>query len=608
MAPKLDIGWEHGTAIGGDKRKVACNYCGKVCSGGVTRRLKEHLAGVQGNVEPCCHVPREIATNIKKILADGMKQRALEKRKKEKQVENLREQTKYYHEDDASEDSDDGNEDDMTRLELAQLKAAMKESRRMAGEQHRHSVSGARPSTSGLKRPHVSRSWSLRQGVELPAQGIDPSMFRSRKSSQKTVKSMFSTDGVKKVGKAISKFFHFNAIPFHAADSGPAYQHMIDTIATAGPGIKGPSGYQIGGVYLDEEVEEVEKYIATLKEKWPEYGCTIMCDGWSSRTKKPIINFMVYCDRNMIFHTSVDTTNKIKSADYIFSLMDKVVEEIGEAHVVHIVTDNEPNFKAAGALLMANRRHLFWSPCAAHCLDLMLEEIGNMKSIKSVLNDAKSITSFIYNSQKVVNLRKEYTRDRELLRPGITRFATEFIALESLIRYQSELKRMCTTNEWREFNRERTRRSAATKVSDLILADRFWQRAAEVAKIMEPLVLLLKIVDQDKKPTLSIIYEGVDKAKLAIQASVKNWKKYWQVIDGRWERQLHRHLHAAGYFLNPVFQYSSNFSNHPEIRAGLKEVIKRLEPDVQKQALAINEVSHLFPSSYIYFIYVLFLN
>ena len=63
---------------------------------------------------------------------------------------------------------------------------------------------------------------------------------------------------------------------------------------------------------------------------------------------------------------------------------------------------------------------------------------------------------------------------------------------------------------------------------------------------METLVKVLKLVDQDKNPTLSIIYEAMDKAKLAIKASVKQWEKYREVIDRRWEGQLHRHLHAAG--------------------------------------------------------------
>ena len=73
-------------------------------------------------------------------------------------------------------------------------------------------------------------------------------------SKQKSIKSMFFTEGAKKVGKAISKFYLFNRIPFNAVESGPYYQSMIDTIAKVGPSIKGPTGYQIGNAYLEEEV------------------------------------------------------------------------------------------------------------------------------------------------------------------------------------------------------------------------------------------------------------------------------------------------------------------------------------------------------------------
>ncbi|KAL6321352.1 hypothetical protein AAG906_016407 [Vitis piasezkii] len=268
-------------------------------------------------------------------------------------------------------------------------------------------------------------------------------------SKQKSIKSLFSTEGMKKVGKTISKFFLFNVIPFNVTDSGPSYQSMIDTIAEAGPGIKSHT--------------KLEMHI------------------WRRRCKSL---------RSMIYHSSVDTTNIPKTIDYIFSLMDKVVEEVREE----------------------NWNHLFWSPCAAHCIELMLEDIASMKQIKETLDQAKMITRFIYNSLKVVNLMKVFTKDRDLLRPGITRFAIEFISVESLIRYETDLKRMCTTNEWCEFNKDRSRKR-------------------EVQTIMEPLVKVLKLVDQDKKPTLSIIYEAMD--------------RYWEAIDKRWENQLHRHLHAA---------------------------------------------------------------
>ena len=54
----------------------------------------------------------------------------------------------------------------------------------------------------------------------------------------------------------------------------------------------------------------------------------------------------------MIYHSLVDTTNISKITYYIFSLMDKVIEEVGEENIVQVVTDNEASFKAADMLLM----------------------------------------------------------------------------------------------------------------------------------------------------------------------------------------------------------------------------------------------------------------
>ena len=74
---------------------------------------------------------------------------------------------------------------------------------------------------------------------------------------------------------------------------------------------------------------------------------------------------------------------------------------------------------------------------------------------------------------------KVFTKDRDLLRLGITHFATKFILLESLICYEADLKRMCTTNKWREFNKDKSKKSLRDKVSNLILTNRFWEKAGD---------------------------------------------------------------------------------------------------------------------------------
>lgn len=42
-----------------------------------------------------------------------------------------------------------------------------------------------------------------------------------------------------------------------------------------------------------------------------------------------IINFPVYCNRRIVFHKSIDASNKIHDANYVEVLMDLVIEEVG---------------------------------------------------------------------------------------------------------------------------------------------------------------------------------------------------------------------------------------------------------------------------------------
>ncbi|KAK9290260.1 hypothetical protein L1049_008427 [Liquidambar formosana] len=317
--------------------------------------------------------------------------------------------------------------------------------RGVGGCLYRPSQDGAGPSTAGEPpKRNLPTARDPPRSATDQLRGIDPHMYRPEPAKQKRLKDLFGKENVKKVGKAISKFFMFNA-----TDSGPYYQTMIDTIAAAGPSAKSPSGYQIGVTCLKEERAELDNYLDMLRKKWPEYSCTIMCDGWLSRNKHPITNFMMYCDREIIFHKSMDSTSvRSRMAKYLFTLIENVVDEVGEKNVVQIVTDNEASYQATGRFLMNKRKGLFWSLCAAHCIDLILENIGKLPSVKSMINDARKIISFIYNSDQLVNLMRTYTDSGDLLRPSITRFATKFISLENLLRYQANLKRMFSSEDW----------------------------------------------------------------------------------------------------------------------------------------------------------------
>ncbi|GKF01394.1 SCAN domain-containing protein [Tanacetum coccineum] len=103
--------------------------------------------------------------------------------------------------------------------------------------------------------------------------------------------------------------------------------------------------------------------------------------------------------------------------------LDDFVEKIGEEHVVQVVTDNAANYKATGEMLMDKRNKLFWTPYAAHCINLMLEDFEKkIEEHKVTIAKGRRVVSFIYNRTRLICLLKEFSNGKELLRPGATRF------------------------------------------------------------------------------------------------------------------------------------------------------------------------------------------
>lgn len=198
---------------------------------------------------------------------------------------------------------------------------------------------------------------------------------------------------------------------------------------------------------------------------------------------------------------------------------------------------------------MNKRTHLYWIPCVAHYIDLMLEDIGKIKEIRVIITKGKAIISLIYNSTQAVNILRSYIDGHDLLRPGITRFAIEHVALESLVRYKSQLQKCFT--DYRFLTtlgiEDRKKKQMVEQVSDIVLTHGFWNKVDEVLKGMGLLVHVLKIVDQDKKPTMTVIYEALDRVKESIKDKLPHgYKKFWDCIDARWDNTLHNDLHAAG--------------------------------------------------------------
>ena len=80
---------------------------------------------------------------------------------------------------------------------------------------------------------------------------------------------------------------------------------------------------------------------------------------------------------------SIDVSKDAMTRSKLYELLDSFLEEIDERNVVQLITDNGNNFALAGRLLTATRPHILWTSCPAHCIDLMLEDIGKIPKVKT---------------------------------------------------------------------------------------------------------------------------------------------------------------------------------------------------------------------------------
>eukprot|EP00253_Pinus_taeda_P036330 PITA_36330 len=328
-----------------------------------------------------------------------------------------------------------------------------------------------------------------------------------------------------------------------------------------------------------------------------------MSDRWTDGKNYTIINFLISCPQGTMFLILVDASDKVKDATLLFELLDDIIQEVGEQNVVQVITNNASNYVLARKMLKSKYRTIFWTPCAARCIDLMLEDIGKVEWVKNTIEHAKCITKYIYKHSWVLNPMRKNIGGKELVRPAIMRFATHFLTLQCLNGQHKNLQKMFSSNDWTESRWARRQDGKDTKQK--VFDNYFWKRSVELVKITKPLVKVLMMVDGEKL-AMGYIYEAMDQAKEQIQETYKDkLAKYghiWEIIDNRGNNQLHHPIHAVGYVLNPKYHYKAQLGDlwDREVRARLFDCLERMVPshvdqlEIHRQLIVFSLASGTF--------------
>ncbi|KAB2610217.1 hypothetical protein D8674_018249 [Pyrus ussuriensis x Pyrus communis] len=249
------------------------------------------------------------------------------------------------------------------------------------GGEESESVDMGTTRTPYVSSGSASATHSQQTGIFLPPRSRGPlDMYITSEARQTTLNTPFKKEERRQASRALARWFYTSVIPFNA-ENNEYYVNPMKLVFNSGPGFDAPTSHEYRTWMLKEEVDNVQS-------TW--------------------------------FLKSVDASASIKNGDLLYGYLDDVIQEIGEENVVQVISDNASNYKNAGAKLMEKKEKVWWTPCTAHCIDLMLEDISKMAWFDDTLKHAKCISKYLYRHQWVLVLMRKYTSNSEILRPAVT--------------------------------------------------------------------------------------------------------------------------------------------------------------------------------------------
>ncbi|XP_077249606.1 uncharacterized protein LOC143889315 [Tasmannia lanceolata] len=400
--------------------------------------------------------------------------------------------------------------------------------------------------------------------------------------------------------RSVALFFFENKLDFSVARSS-SYQLMMDAVAKCGQGFRGPFSETLRSTWLQRIKSEVNQQSKEIEKEWATTGCTIIADTWTDNKSRALINFLVSSPSGTFFHKTVDASTYFKSTKCLSDLFDSIIQDFGPENVVQVIVDSSLNYVGVGNNIMQNYSTIFWSPCASHCLNLILEDFSKIDWVNRCILQAQSITKFIYNHMWLLDLMRKYTGGQELVRTSITRSTSSFLTLQSILKQKTNLKHMFNSSEYS--TSLYANKTQSIPCIDILGSNDFWRIVDEIVAVSEPLLKVLRDV-AGGKPAVGSIYESMTKAKESIRTyyimDENKCQMFLEIVDRRWHRQLHSPLHSAAAFLNPSIQYNQENKFLGNIKEEFLSVIEKLLPtpelrqDITTQIFAFKRAQGLF--------------
>ncbi|XP_060203778.1 uncharacterized protein LOC132632016 isoform X1 [Lycium barbarum] len=551
MVREKDVCWEYAEKLDGNK--VRCKFCLRILNGGISR-LKHHLSRLPSKgVNPCTKVRDDVTDRVRAIIASKEETKETPSTKKHKFVEAK----------------------SLVNISL---------------EKPLLSVEPITPSTT-TTYPVQSHKWGLGEPT-TPIARIFPPIGQAISSPGNNQEN---------AERSIALFFFENKIDFGVARSS-SYHQMIEAVGKCGSGFIGPSPETLKSTWLERIKSEVSLQSKDVEKEWAMTGCTLIAETWTDNKMKALINFLVSSPSRTFFYKSVDASSYFKNLKCLSELFDSVIQDFGPENVVQVIVDNTLHCSGIVNHILQNYGSVFVSPCASQCLNAILDEFSRLDWVNRCILQAQSVSKFIYNNSSLLQLVKNFTGGQEIIKTGITKSVSHFLSLQCLLKHRSRLKLMFSSPEFGEHSACTNKQQSVNCIGILDDND-FWRTAEECVAVSEPFLKVMREVSGGKT-AVGFIYELLTRAKESIRTyyimdEIK-CKTFLDIVDKKWQNNLHSPLHSAAAFLNPGIQYNTEVKFLGSIKEDFFRVLEKLLPtpelrrDITTQILLYTRASGMF--------------
>ncbi|XP_062011882.1 uncharacterized protein LOC133728490 [Rosa rugosa] len=404
-----------------------------------------------------------------------------------------------------------------------------------------------------------------RMVMEAEKKGVSSSLKSStilrqqpQKSTAGALDDMFKIMDKNSVDMKVMRGLCANGIPFNVLRN-PQFHEMISAINHAPQGYKAPSSEKARTTLLDECKRSLEKELAPVKDTWFTHGVSIVSDGWSNMKHEPLINIIAANSRGALFLYAQDFSGIQKTGEVIADFMLTAIEDVGSSNVLQIVTDNAKNCESAGREIEKVHKHIFWSPCVVHTLNLIFKDLAKeFDWFRQIYNIGKAIVKFFLNHSHALAMFRSHSK-LELLKVAKTRFESHYILLKRLIDCKEALASTVILQKWKDWVKtlDPEKRKLGENITQAVLADNFWDDVLAIVNITKPIYFLIKYCDGDGQK-MGEIYERMDNMLGEIREVMSSgphsnyFPQVEKIVLQRWQKKNYP-IHCVGYALTPRF-------------------------------------------------------